>query len=127
MKPAFTVERSNVVLYCRHWQATATFYRQQVGLPVAFENDWFVEFSLNEQTFLSIADSRRATVEDVQGQGITLTWRVADIQAARAELQRRAVDVTPIRRRWGSLVCYFRDPEGHRIELWQAAESQPAP
>lgn len=122
MKPAFTVERSNVVLYCRHWQATVTFYRRQIGLPVAFENDWFVEFSLNAETFVSVADSRRASIKDVQGQGVTLTWRVGNIQAARAELQGRAVHVTPIRRRWGSLVCYFRDPEGHRIELWQASE-----
>lgn len=119
MNRAFDVERSNVILYCRHWQATVTFYRQQVGLPVAFENDWFVEFRLNPHTFLSIADSERATVNHVEGQGITLTWRVQNIRAARDELERRGVETTPIQQKWKALVFYFQDPEGHRIEVWQ--------
>lgn len=119
MRAAFAVERANVILYCRRWQATVRFYRQQVGLPVSFENDWFVEFALNAHSFLSIADSRRATIDDVQGQGITLTWRVADIHATYAELRRRGVDTTSIRSKWGAHVFYFHDPEGHRLELWQ--------
>lgn len=123
MKRAFNIERSNVILYCQHWRATVSFYRQQVGLPVAFENDWFVEFTLNSNAFLSIADSKRTTIDHVEGQGITLTWRVQDIRAAHEELKRRGVDTTPIRQKWVALVFYFHDPEGHRIEVWQDRSS----
>ena len=112
------IDRTNTVLYCDRWAETVTFYRSVLGLTVAFENDWFVEFQLTSSSFLSIADSSRATVSAVQGQGVTLTWHVPDLDATRALLQGNGIDVTEIRRRWGADVFYCHDPEGHRIELW---------
>ena len=106
------------MLYCERWSETVAFYRSVLGLSVAFHNDWFVEFELTPSSFLSVADSARATIGAVQGQGVTLTWQVADVGAARATLEATGVDVTEIRRRWGANVCYCHDPEGHRIELW---------
>lgn len=114
------IDRTNVILYCRHWRDTVNFYRHKLRLPVAFENDWFVEFNLTADSFLSIADSRRATIRPVQGQGMTLTLRVADLKIAQAQLRRRDVETTPIRRKWDALVFYCHDPEGHRLEFWQA-------
>lgn len=113
------LDRANLILYCRHWQDTVDFYRRHLGLPVAFENDWFVEFQLTPDAFLSIADSRRASIRDVHGQGITLTLRVADVDATQAALQDRGIESTPIRRKWDALVFYCYDPEGHRLEFWQ--------
>ena len=124
MQSPITLERTNVVLYCRHWQPTVRFYREQLSLPVSFENDWFVEFELTADAFLSIADSRRSSIRDVQGQGITITCRVPDLQATRNELELRGIDVTPIRHNWGALVFYCQDPEGHRLEFWQAANGK---
>lgn len=118
-QPRLTLDRTNVILYCRRWQPTVDFYRHKLRLDVAFENDWFVEFELTADSFLSIANSRRATIRDAQGQGITLTWRVADLHTTRAQLQRRGVDATPISRKWDALVFYCHDPEGHRLEFWQ--------
>lgn len=118
-----TLERTNIVLYCRHWQDTVDFYRQQLGFPVAFENDWFVEFQLTADAFLSIANSRRTSIRDVHGQGITLTWRVANLSATQAELHERGVETTTISRKWDALVFYCRDPEGHRLEFWQQLPS----
>lgn len=113
------LDRTNTILYCHNWQETVAFYREQLGLPVAFENDWFVEFQLTCEAYLSIADSRRATVRAVHGQGVTLTLRVAAVAEVQAELHRRGVETTSIRRNWGALVFYCHDPEGHRIEFWQ--------
>jgi catechol 2,3-dioxygenase-like lactoylglutathione lyase family enzyme len=124
MQPAITLNRTNIVLYCRRWQETVLFYREQLAFPVSFENDWFVEFVLTGDTYLSVADSRRASVRDVHGQGITFTWRVADLAAAQAQLTRRGIETTAIRRRWGALVLYCYDPEGHRLELWQEIGSE---
>lgn len=44
---------------------TVHFYNKRMSLPVAFENDWFVEFQLTDTSFLSIANSARATISDV--------------------------------------------------------------
>ncbi len=117
------LRRTNTILYCRNWEATAAFYRDTLGLPTSFANDWFVEFVLHDDAdhagaHLSVADAARASIAAVAGQGITLTWQVDDLPAARGELEAAGVAVTPIKRRWGKWVCYCHDPEGHRIELW---------
>lgn len=118
MKSLIEPKRTNTILYCRNWQAAVNFYRYQIGLPVEFVNDWFIEFQLTGTSFLSIANAARATIDAVQGQGITLTWQVDDVAAARAGLQASGIEVTPIQQKWGSQVCYCTDPEGHRLELW---------
>ncbi len=120
----FSVQRANTILYCRQWRATAAFYREQLGLAVSFENDWFVEFVLTDGAALSVADASRATIVAVAGQGITLAWQVDDVSAVHAWLAGLGTPVTPIRQRWGAWVCYCHDPEGHRIEFW--SEQAPA-
>lgn len=112
------IERTNTVLYCERWPETVAFYRTVLGLGVAFENEWFVEFQLTSSSLLSIADASRATIRAVDGQGVTLTWRVPNLGETRTVLEARGVAVTAITNRWGADVCYCHDPEGHRIELW---------
>lgn len=112
-------DRVNTILYCRNWRETVTFYRDLLQLPVAFENDWFVEFRLSADAYLSIADTRRASIRAVHGQGITLTLRVSDINTVLAGLQENEIQTTPIKRKWDALVLYCHDPEGHRLEFWQ--------
>jgi len=112
------IQRTNTILYCIQWAATVAFYREQLHLPVSHANDWFVEFELGEASYLSVADAQRATIRPANGDGITLSWQVADLPAAAEALQAAAIDCSAIRKRWGSLVLYFHDPEGNRIELW---------
>jgi catechol 2,3-dioxygenase-like lactoylglutathione lyase family enzyme len=114
------VTRTNTILYCSNWAETARFYREQVGLRVSHENDWFVEFEVGPG-FLSIADAARATVGQTRGQGVTLSWKVGDIDAARRDLQAKGIEVSAVKQRWGAPAVDFRDPEGHRVELWQSA------
>ncbi len=118
------VRRANTILYCRKWRATATFYRDQLGLAVSFENEWFVEFVLTNGAALSVADASRATIGAVAGQGITLAWQVDDVAVLHDWLAAAGTPVTAIRRRWGAWVFYCHDPEGHRIEFW--SEQAPA-
>ena len=112
------VDRANIVLYCDAWTGTVAFYRELLGFEVEHESDWFVEFRLTDQAFLSVADARRATIDAVAGQGITLTLHADDVAATRQLLAARGVATTPISRRWGADVFYCHDPEGHRIEFW---------
>ena len=60
--PLLTPQTANTILYCAEWAAAVAFYRDTLGFPVTFANDWFVEFALTDTARLSIADVRRATV-----------------------------------------------------------------
>lgn len=111
-------ERTNTILYCRRWLETVHFYREQLRLPVSFANDWFVEFRLSTSAYLSIADATRTSIKDVQGQGVTLTWKVADLDRAKQLLDDQGIATTAVRQKWNARVFYISDPEGHRIELW---------
>ena len=94
-----------------------------MGLPVHFANDWFVEFSLTATSRLSIADQRRASVKSCAGQGFTLALEVEDLRAARRYAQDAGLTPTPMGRHpWSADVFYLKDPEGHRIEIWQARD-----
>lgn len=114
------LERTNTILYCRQWTKTVHFYKAKLALPVSFENDWFVEFVLTDRAYLSIADAGRASIQDVQGQGLTLSWRVTDLERARQLLNAQGISTTAVRTKWNARVFYFHDPEGHRIEMWEA-------
>lgn len=118
---AFVVARSNTILYCRLWGDTVDFYRRVLGLAVSFENDWFVEFALGGNSFVSVADAARATIPSSGGAGITLSWQVADVAAARVALAERGVAVPEIVNRWEAATLFVTDPEGNRIELWSPA------
>lgn len=112
-------ERTNTILYCWKWSETVAFYRDILAFPIAFQNDWFVEFQLTDQAYLSIADESRASIHSVGGQGITLSWQIANLSAMRGTLIERNIVVSEIHQQWGASVFYLHDPEGHRIELWQ--------
>lgn len=114
------LKRTNTILYCAAWAATVAFYRDQLGLPVTHANDWFVEFQLEERSFLSVANQARATIASGHGAGITLSWQVDDIAAEQQRLTAVGIATSPIKQLWGAQVLYLHDPEGNRIELWAA-------
>jgi catechol 2,3-dioxygenase-like lactoylglutathione lyase family enzyme len=116
--PLVDIARSNTILYCRAWDPTVRFYRDGLALPVVHANEWFVEFLVAEASYLSIADASRATIDDVGGQGVTLSWRVADLDATRAHLLDRGLEPSEIHDVWNARACHLVDPKGHRIELW---------
>ena len=114
------IKRTNTILYCEHWSETVDFYKDIFNFEISHQNDWFVEFRIGGDSYISVADVRRASIESVDGQGITLAWQVEDIQIAHAGLITKNIVVSDIKQKWGASVCYLHDPEKHRIELWQA-------
>lgn len=113
------IRTANLILYCRHWVQTVHFYREALALPVLFESEWLVELELNAGARLSVADAARTSIPSAGGAGITVTLEVEDAAAGRAWLLARGIEATPLKRhRWGAHVCYFRDPEGNRLEIW---------
>ena len=113
------IERTNTILYCQKWLETVGFYRDIFAFPITYQTDWFVEFQLTDHIYLSVADERRASIHSVDGQGITLSWQIPNLESVHADLLDQNVTVSPIHPKWGASVFYLHDPEGHRIELWQ--------
>ena len=113
------IKRTNAILYCNHWKETVAFYRDRIGLKVAFQNDWLVEFYLTRTAFLSIADQSRTTMSSADGKGITLSFQIDDIEALHLQLLKKGFSPTDIHSKlMGADVFYLRDPEGTRIEFW---------
>ena len=116
------VRAMNTVLYCQHYAQTLAFYDQVLRLPRGFANDWFVEFKVAREAFLSVADQRRASIDSAHGQGLTLTFRVDDVRATHEQLRGRgAAPGAPGPRPWGAQGFVLHDPEGTRIEIWAPA------
>jgi uncharacterized glyoxalase superfamily protein PhnB len=119
VKNRLSIKRVNTILYCRNWQETVHFYHHNLGLPVAFSTEWFVEFELGGGALLSIADEGRATISSGQGAGITLTFQVENADEAWRALGDSGLAVGPVKDHpWGARVFYLFDPEGHRLEVW---------
>ena len=110
-----------MILYCKDWEKTVRFYRDQLNLPVNFSSEWFVEFSLTEISRLSIADEKRSSIKSCGGKGVTLALEVDDIEAMRGYMETIGLKPTVISKHpWDARVFHFFDPEGHRIEIWQS-------
>lgn len=128
MTSPFSIAEANTILYCARWRETTAFYREVLELPVRMEREWLVELRLREGAYLSLADAGRATMGAIDGRGLTLTWRVADLRACHARLAARGVPVGPIREHpWGATLFRFRDPEGNRVEIWSDEETEGIP
>lgn len=116
------IQRTNTILYCRQWEATVAFYRDRLGLEIAFANDWMVEFHLCDAAYLSVADQSRTSIASAGGKGITLSFEIDGLANAQRTMAADGLAPTAIRSRvMGADVFYVYDPEGNRIEFWQSA------
>ena len=110
----------NMILYCKAWKKTVRFYRDGLHLPVHFSTDWFVEFTLNASSRLSVADEKHASIKSGAGRGMTFSLEVEDVQATWDDAKKNGLRPTGISPHpWNARVFYLFDPEGHRIEIWQ--------
>ena len=87
-------------------------------LSINYKTDWMVEFHLIGETYLSIANAARTSIQSAEGNGITLSWQVDDVDSIHNRLSGLGIETSEIKHIWGTRVFYFFDPEGHRIELW---------
>ena len=119
LKFSDTIIRSNTILYCSRFEITALFYRDILQLSVHHQTKWLVEFLLFDNTFLSVADAKRTSIRSSNGDGITISLKVAELESAHEYLSEKVSDVSKIKEIWGSMAFYLYDPEGHRIEIWE--------
>ena len=112
------VDIVNTIIYCKNWLASVAFYRDELKFEVAFANDWFVEFKLNEAACLSVVDETRAAIGHSNGEGMMISFKVGEIESVYLEMESLKLNPTPIKMVWGADVFSVFDPEGTQIEFW---------
>ncbi len=113
------VERTDFVsLSIEDVERSLNFYRDTLGLEcsVLYADRGYAEFETGSLT-INVFESRRLGREHVPG-GATIALHVADVAAARAELEGQGVDFTDDILDTG--VChmaFFSDPDGNDLML----------
>ncbi len=119
MTQTLAIRNFNTSLYCKKGRQPVVFYKDDLKLPISFENEWFVEFKVGDRACLSVADESRATINSSKGAGVTLAFQTDDIQKAWELLRNKGLAPGSIKEHaWGAHAFYLFDPEGHRIEIW---------
>ncbi len=109
--------RTNTILYSEPFQETVDFYRWLLNQAGVELEEWLVEFSIVNAACLSVADASRCSVPAGDGRGLTVSWQVASLEKAIADLEARRIRYQR-RSRMGGDCLLFRDPAGNRIEVW---------
>jgi catechol 2,3-dioxygenase-like lactoylglutathione lyase family enzyme len=103
--------------------AAFRFYRDELGLGVAFgnEGDPYASFDTGTGTVaLFVRDGQAEAVElRAAGDSTLLVLEVDEVDADVARLGARVVACPVDRPEWGGRVAYVRDPSGNLIELFQ--------
>ncbi len=107
-----------VYLYVKEMERAKGFYRDALGFALEGDHDW-VETTLPNGVRFALHLWDEGAAEPSSG-GVNLDFEVADIDAAAEHLRAHGVEVGEIHRQpYGSFVT-FVDPEGYRLELFQA-------
>ncbi len=116
-----------IILYVRDLDAARGFYSDLLGFPVVYESDWFVSFKTAPNVHLSCNGRREDyTLRGTGGRGTLVEFRVSDVDAVHAALERMGVqfEFAPEDKPWGLRACATRDPEGYPV--WISTPVAPA-
>lgn len=108
----------NTILYCRDFQKTVDFYQNVLGLKINFVKDWFVEFMVTNDGYLSIADASKTNIFPEKCDCVTLSFQVNDVKNNHDYFKRLGMQASKIKPVWNAKSFFIHDPERHRIEFW---------
>jgi lactoylglutathione lyase len=116
-----------VVLFVDDLDKLMEFYAKKVGLPIRLRAEGYAEFAVEGAKFALLARSRVAELLGAEHAGqpsphaqqSAVTVIVDDVDRTFRELSSRGVPFlgAPADRPWGQRSVYFRDPEGHLVEI----------
>lgn len=116
-----------VVLFVEDLERALAFYTEKIGLAVRHRDKGYAEIAVDGPKFALLerwrlpalvgeAESKLPQRGAHEGE---VAFLVQDVNAVYAQLVARGVDFValPEDRRWGQRTAYFRDPDGHLIEI----------
>ncbi|MBU8639479.1 VOC family protein [Bacillus pumilus] len=118
------------ILYVNDVEASIHFYQHVLGFPMKLRVESYVEFDTGDVT-LSI--NSRQDVKDALGlpvpeanqasQTFEIGFVVDDVEQTIASMKEKGVSIIkePAKKPWGQTVAYVADPDGHFIEICDAA------
>lgn len=110
----------SVQIFVSDMERAVGFYRDVLGLPVRFTNPFLTEFELDGFTFglQYMAKEYMST-----GVGVTIDFRVDEIEQKVEQLQRHGTEFVAIvlDQPYGKL-AKFRDPDGNLLGLFEQTE-----
>ncbi len=102
---------SRVLLRPSDPERSRRFYRDVLGLESTFESEFWTTFATGA-CVLALHGGGKG------GEGARIVFDVADVEAARAEMEAKgATFLGPTEGRGGSAWAYIRAPDGHVYEL----------
>ena len=121
MSTWWKIQRSNIILYCRQWAETVSFYKDKLKIQISDRSNYLVEFELTETLYLSVADESRTSIKSSSGSGITISLKVDHLDSVWRDLTKKGVSPTAITHHpMNARVFYIFDPENHRLEFWES-------
>ena len=112
----FNLSFDAVFDYITDMDAAIVFYRDTLGLPLV-SRDYVVRFDLEGVRFELVPMPPGCVVP---GNGnARLCFGVSDFQETLNELHALGVTTTPIKKKHGGKISFFRDPDGNELSVWQ--------
>ena len=116
-----------ITLFVEDLVATKAFYAEVFQLPLIHEDDDSAVFDFGNTVINLLRMGAPELIEPAtpggpeDGPRVQLTLEVADVDAVRADLTARGVELLngPMDRPWGIRTASFRDPAGH---VWEIAQ-----
>lgn len=110
-------------------EAAKTFYLENLGFNIAFENEWYLHLVSESGIQLAFLLPDQATQpgifhEAYNGRGVIFSIEVSDADAAYADAQNKSLNIVLELRSedWGQRHFCIEDPNGIYIDIVQAIE-----
>jgi catechol 2,3-dioxygenase-like lactoylglutathione lyase family enzyme len=115
-----------VVLVVEDLERSLKFWTGVLGLRLGHRSGGYAQLdtgrtriALYERAAMAATLGRPVRVPDPSAPAFEVGFKVADVDAAYAELVSRGAvpEMAPTDRPWGQRTAYLRDPDGHLVEL----------
>lgn len=110
---------SVVYFYVRDLEGAVAFFRDRLGIPLEQHDASWAEANLRETRFALHAWHEGAP-EPGSG-GVSVSFRVDDVEAAAAELRAAGVEVGEVHHMEYGSHCELKAPEGYVVSLFAPA------